>query len=232
MKNYLIIALLLTVLTGCLFAQAKDNPFQSSGEIFEESEGEKGPSRLAAAGLSFLLPGAGEMYLGDKRGAALFFSAEGAIWGTFAGFNIYGGWRKQEYRNFGAIHAGLDPEGKDDQFFEDVLYYQSRDDYNYWIHLVYRDEYPLYPETEEYFWEWQSDEVWDEYADIRSSSEVAYRRARTMLGVALINRVISVVHVLRMDIDSKEDPQIMPSAFIFSSPDGKTSIGLGVTGSF
>jgi len=228
---------------GLLFAQAKENPFGRGESFFEDdTKFERGPSKWVAAGLSLLVPGAGELYLGDRRGAAIFLSAEGAIWSTAAGFYVHGNWRKEEYRNFAAINAGANPEGKDDEFFEDILHYSSRDSYNYWMHLIYRDEIPLYPETDEYFWEWESDEAWDEYGDIRASSERSFRNAKIVLGVGLINRVISLVHVLRTDIEAFDANEIsgeedygcgvMPTAFITVSPDGSINPGIGVVKGF
>ena len=233
------IAMLSLLLAGAIFARAKENPFGGSeGDWHEEYSGAEMPSKWAAAGLSFLVPGAGQLYLGNKTRARYFLAAEGAIWGAFTGYTVYGNWQKEEYRNFAAIHAGAHPAGKDDSFFENLLDFQSRDEYNYWMHLIYRDEIPLYPTTDEFYWDWESDDAMDEYADMRSSSEKAYRSARTVLGVALINRVISVVDVFRTDLVSQKgqfgdaENRFMPQAYIGSSSDGTPCIGMRLTKNF
>jgi len=237
MRKYSVILLVL-ILGGGLFAKALENPFKGEAGVFDEDiEVERKPSKWTAAGLSLLLPGAGELYLGDSKSARLFLSAEGVIWAAYTGFTISGNWQKEQYHNYAAIHAGVRPEGKDDQFFEDVLRYPSRDSYNYWMHLVYRDQIPLYPETKNYFWAWESDEAQKKYGDIRASSERAYRSARTALGVALINRIISVVHVLRMDTqpsvdEASQSPGITPRAFVAPAPNGELGIGIALVKEF
>lgn len=232
MSKFLKIFFALTIFSTAILAQAKENPFGRE-EVFEsKSSFEKGKSRWVAAGLSLLFPGGGELYLGDKKNATKFFAAEGSIWCAFTGFTVYGNWRKENFKSFAAIHAKVRPEGKDEKFFEDVLRYSSRDSYNYWNHLVYRDYYPSYPTTDEYYWKWESDEAWDEYAEIRKSSERAYRNAKVVLGVALINRVISVVHVLKMEAPSDEisrKSEFIPQAYITRSENEQLNLGLGLS---
>ena len=239
MKKGFKIALLLLALSVSLVGQASENPFGRSGEIFEdEAPSESGKSKWAAAGLSLLVPGAGEIFLGDSRGAGYFLAAEGAIWGTFAGLNIKGNWLKEDYQNYAAIHAGVDTDGKNDQFYKDILSFDSRDDYNTWYHLVYRDEVPFYPETDEYFWDWESDDAYEEYSELRSDSETAYRNAKITLAVAMVNRLISVVHVMRYSpeqadlVEEANGLGLRPIAYTAPSPDGKLSLGLGISGSF
>jgi len=239
LKKFIIILFAIFVLSQASLGQARENPFGGSREIWqEETPSERPPSKWTAAGLSLLVPGAGQMYLGNTSTAKYFFAGEGAIWGAFAGYRILGNWRKEQYRNFAAIHAGIRPEGKDDEFFEDLLYFYSRDQFNYWMHLIYRGNVPLYPETDEFFWEWKTSSAMDEYADLRSSSEKAYRSARTMLGVALVNRVISVVDVFRTDVHSLGDDaigdsgELIPQAYLGQSSDGTPSFGLRVVKNF
>jgi hypothetical protein len=237
MRKFIAISLLLALVTG-LYAQVTPNPFGGSGGFFDEEETrDSGKSKWAAAGLSMLVPGAGEMYLGDKRTAGYFMAAEGAVWGTYATFSVRGNWLKQEYRNYAAIHAGVRPQGKDDKFFEDVLRFRSRDSYNNWYHLVYRDQIPLYPENDEYFWEWTDYDEWDTYEAMRSKSETSYRNAKITLAAGLINRLISVVHVLRYQPSDAEITEesgfgVRPMAFTGKTPDGRLELGLGISGSF
>ncbi len=240
MRAFVATILMFIALTGTIFAQARENPFGRGSSFEEEARSEGGRSKWTAAGLSLLLPGAGELYLGDRRGAQIFMAAEGALWCTFAGYTIHGGWREEEYHNYAAIHAGLHPDSKDEKFFEDVLMYPSRDSYNYWKHLIYRDQVPLYPETEEYFWEWESEDAQDIYGDIRSSSETSYRNAKIALGVAMINRLISVVHIMRFDplaadLESAASPGLSglrPTAFTATSSDGSLCPGIGLVKDF
>jgi len=234
-KRILIIWLLALSL---VYAQMSENPFGSLSKS-ETEQSVKRPSKWTAAGLSLLVPGLGQYYLGKNNSAALFMGVEGTIWATYAGFQIYGGWRKREYQNWSALYAGVDTDEKDEQFYQDVLNYSSRDNYNYWNHLIYRDTTPLYPESDEYYWNWQSQDKWDVYADIWESSETAYRNSRTVLGVALINRVISIVDVFRTDLSQLESVNgvgegvsVMPRAIMRTSPDGEVAVGVAFTTAF
>jgi hypothetical protein len=147
--------------------------------------------------LSLLVPGGGEYYVGSKTRARIFMGVEASLWASFFGFRTYGAWAKEDYKSYAAVHAGVDLRGKSDEFFEDVNFYVSRDEYNQLARLYQREEAEVYPENDFWNWYWTSSESQRYYRKLRSRSEAAYRKALFMLALAGANRILSVIDTIR-----------------------------------
>jgi hypothetical protein len=147
--------------------------------------------------LSLLLPGAGQYYNEAKSKAKIFAGSEASLWVAFFAFRTVGSWKKSDYKNYAVEHAGIVPEGKNDDFYERLTYYDDRDQYNQFTRLYNGPEAPIYPETDYWNWEWDSFDSRSEYRDLRNQSKNAYRRSLYMLGLAALNRVISAVDAFR-----------------------------------
>ena len=172
-----------------LFAQTDDlneNPF-----ALDDNAGDR-KSVSKAMILSLVFPGLGEMYVGRKSRAIGFFAAEAGVWSAFILFKHKQSWLRDDYINFARSHAGIDPDGKSDFFYDMLAFYDKRDDYNAISRAGSRDN-PFFPEVPEYDWQWESSEMRRQYRDIKNSSEANKRNANFALGAALANRVISVV---------------------------------------
>jgi hypothetical protein len=173
-----------------IYAQSGDlneNPFAF------ENEGAEGRKSVTKAVLfSLVLPGMGEMYVGRTTRAIGFFIAEAGIWTSYAYFKHRQSWLKDDYINFAVQHAGVDPEGKDDFFYDMLGFYDNRDDYNK-VSRVYTRTNPFFPEVPEWDWQWDSSSERLEYRNIKNSSRAQGRNANFSLGFALANRVISAV---------------------------------------
>ncbi len=150
-------------------------------------------SILTAGLLSFLLPGAGEYYLGHRKRATYFFVAEGLIWTSFAAFRIYGDWKEDDYIRLGETRAGASLEGKDDEFLGLVGFYNSVDEYNT-AGRVIAPERPFYdPNDPSTYWRWASEADRQRFRELRNESRESYRRADFALGAALLNRIVSTI---------------------------------------
>jgi hypothetical protein len=172
-----------------------DFDFYDFPETDKKIEGAK--SKWKALGLSVILPGAGQYYT-ESRGKMMFFGgAETLIWSNFIGFRLYGKWKKEDYIGWAARHAGADVNGKPDSYFETLTYYDNIDIYNQLELLYERSEAQLYPDTPEYYWNWDSDANRVYYRKLRNDSKNAYRRSLLFLGVALVNRVLSGIDAYR-----------------------------------
>ncbi len=147
--------------------------------------------------LSLLLPGAGQYYNDAKTKAKIFAGSEASLWVAFFAFRTVGSWKKNDYKNYAVEHAGIVPEGKDDNYYERLTYYDNRDQYNQFTRLFNGPEAPIYPETDYWNWEWDSIDSRSEYRDLRNQSKNAYRRSLYMLGLAGLNRIISAVDAFR-----------------------------------
>ncbi len=67
-------------------------------------KGQKQKSVAMAAGLSLLVPGAGQFYVGEKVRAAPFFLADIGGWVTYFGFRSQGKRRERDYQAFADMH--------------------------------------------------------------------------------------------------------------------------------
>ena len=155
------------------------------------------PSKAAAFFLSFVLPGAGEYYAGSKKMARIFFATEVILWATFASFRTYGNWKREDYQRFATVHAGVDPSGKDYQYFVDVENYMDIRAYNE-AKLQQRDVNALYPENEEYSWQWDSEASKERYEALRLDSDNAFTRSLFIIGGIVVNHIISGIDALRI----------------------------------
>ncbi len=145
---------------------------------------------------SLLLPGMGELYAGDYSSGKYFTIADGVLWGTFAGFEIYGKWKENDYKSFAESKAGVNLNGKEAEYFANIGIYQSIDDYNAAMELN-RDFDKTY-KTATYYWKWNNNDQRKEYRDLWSSSESAYTNVRFVVGALILNRLISAVNAVRL----------------------------------
>jgi hypothetical protein len=143
-----------------------------------------------------LLPGMGELYAGDYSTGMYFTIADGLLWGTLAGFNIYGNWQMDNYKALAQTYAGITPNGKDDKFYTDLGVYLSMDEYNQ-IQELDRNFDNVY-DSGIHYWKWESNDKRKEYRSMWSSSEQAYTNVRFVAGALILNRIVSVINAVRL----------------------------------
>ena len=173
--------------------ETETNP--SGGDEFSlTQQGRK--SVFKAALLSAVIPGGGQLYLGHRKKARYFFAAEVLTWVGYASFRMYGDWKRDDYINFAAAHANADLEDKGDEFIDLVGFYSSVHEYNR-AGRVTDTLRPFYFDTTDCYWRWQSIEDRLKYRALKNSSRESYRRADFMIGVAVVDRIVSVVEAVR-----------------------------------
>ena len=178
-----------------VFAQAGDlNDNPGVLNEFEDNEGEKSVGRAIL--YSLLLPGLGEWYCERKGRAVFFFAAEAGIWSAYALFKHKQGWLEDDYINYAVQYAGIDPDGKDDFFYDMLAFYENRDEYNK-VSRVYTRTHPFFPEIPSWDWQWHSDDHRLRYRDIKNDSRANGRNANFVLGAAFANRIISAIDAWR-----------------------------------
>ncbi|MGB2803278.1 MAG: hypothetical protein WBD64_00080 [Candidatus Zixiibacteriota bacterium] len=176
-------------------SEEPDDFFQMPGEFEEKKEGLK--STTTAALLSLILPGAGEIYGGSKTKGKIFILSEASLWAGFFAFRTYGAWLEDDYRVYAAARAKVNLEGKSEGFFDQLAFYDSRDQYNQFALLYYRGERQPYPEDDFWYWAWDSRESRAHYRDLKNRSKDASRKALYMVGLSLVNRIVSVVDAMK-----------------------------------
>jgi len=156
----------------------------------------RGKSVTKAAVLSAILPGAGVYYLGQKKKARYFFAAEALTWIGYFSFKTYSNWKEDDYIRFAASNANAQLEDKSKEFHDFVGFYTSIDDYNS-FGRIFDPERAYLTDTPDNHWRWQSDQDQETYRHLKNRSREADRRAEFMIGVAVLDRIVSVIDAIR-----------------------------------
>jgi hypothetical protein len=165
--------------------------------VSKQAVDESTPGKGKAFFLSFVLPGAGEYYAGSKKWATVFAVSELTLWTTFTAFRIYGNGKRDDSRIFAAAHAGVNPSGKNDQYFIDIENFMSIVDYND-FKLQRRDLAALYPEDATYSWQWDSESSRAKYENLRVAKDRAYSRSMIVIAAVVLNHLVSGVDAIRV----------------------------------
>jgi len=207
MKNILI--LLLTLSTQ-IFSQIEEQSFYSFKQqaiseisqikdldqpVVDDNVKQKKSTGLAIV-YSLLLPGMGELYADAYDSGVYFTIADGVLWGTYIGMNVYANWQKDRYISYSQTNGGVTPENKDENYYATIGEYLDIDQYNDQQAFEYNfDE--MY-DTETHFWKWNTSEERKEYRNMWVSSEQTFNDVRFVVGALLLNRVISAINAVRL----------------------------------
>lgn len=185
------------------YAQLDDEPgegydFPLSGDP-EYSQHFKSAGKAAL--YSLVMPGAGQYYVhGANLKAKLFFGLEAGLWLSYFGFHQYGNYKEDAAKGWAVLHAGADASNTDEDYWIKMTYYDNRDTneddgqgYNQMVLVNERDYSLLFPETPEYYWNWDSPETRHKYRNLRNESKTAFERADVTLGILLANHLISSI---------------------------------------
>jgi hypothetical protein len=157
----------------------------------------KSKSQTKAVLLSALFPGAGQYYLGERDRGSFFMGVEVLTWIGFAAFQHTATWKKRSYINYAELHAGIDTDGKDDEFYKNLAFYDSREQYNESGRIIDPGG-PYYENDPSTYWYWDSQANREIYRGLRNDSKSDYRKATFMIGVAIFNRVIAGIDTFRI----------------------------------
>jgi hypothetical protein len=208
MKLFLIIALLTS---GILLAQPGDSKsIQELKNSFKLTEEEYQYSTVSlindyasekkSVGLgiiySLLLPGMGELYADAYDIGKYFTIADGILWGTFIGMEVYSNWQENNYQTYAAANAGVDNSNKDADYYSTIGNYTSIFTYNEEKALERNYDEMLDPETD--FWKWNSSAERQTYRDMWTSSEQTSNDIRFVVGGLILNRIASAVNAARL----------------------------------
>ena len=185
---------------GLHLLDAQNDAIARSLEEFtlQEPLAQKKSPGLAAL-YSLILPGMGELYVGTFSSGRYFLVAEGVLWLSYAAFTVHGNSLRDDSRAFAISAAGIQPTGKDDQFYVDIGNFMTTEDYN---DKKLRDREPekLYDRSQGFGWNWVSESARTTYKDERLSSETVYNNRKFIVGAIVINHVASAVNALRSAI--------------------------------
>lgn len=209
MRNRIIIALFFCLFAGIMQAQTitdsesnfrvmelkdrilKDTINEINSNI-KVTANQKSPAISAL--LSAVLPGAGHFYAGRMDVGAYFLGAEAAMWLGIFGVNYYGGVLRDDSRSFASVHAGLNKEGKDDDYFANVGNYMNI--YMYNNDKLQSGQYNMLYDVNTHFWNWDSQSNQGEFEQQRKRSERTYNLSTIFVTGLIINRLVSGISAI------------------------------------
>lgn len=179
-----------------------------------------GPSRAKTILFSALLPGLGQLEAGDRGMGTVFLVGEAVCWTSLAVFRIQGNEREDRYIEYAERFAGVvDASGQSNDYYGNLAQYDRSGEpggpgsYNEMeVRLPARELYPGDPARQEDYiiensitgdqaWDWESDDLRYEYADIRVASETAYHRSEYAVAGLVVGRILSVLHAVWLTAD-------------------------------
>ncbi|HET9250545.1 MAG TPA: hypothetical protein VFP58_00340 [Candidatus Eisenbacteria bacterium] len=160
---------------------------------------------------SILLPGMGQLAMGEKGHAIPFFIAEGLIWTNFIYWKVAEDKRQDDYIEQAQLNAGVDVSEAEDDYWGLVGQYsrssgEGPNSYEEELRREARDLHPSDPAAQDAYvaenlpsgdqaWEWSTEELRSQYKDTRESANSADHKAKFSFAAALVNRVVSVIDV-------------------------------------
>ncbi len=176
-----------------------------------------------AMALSLVLPGAGELSLGEAHRAVPFLITEAVSWvswGTFRNLQLR---TTEEYRGFAYHYAGADARRTDEAYWHAVEFYPNREAYLEGLWMKARALYPDDPEAQAAYveqhdvggsWMWPNGALWARFQGLRERVRSYEGWVTLSLGLMAINRLASVVDVFllertqgRVGMDFQGSPQ-------------------------
>lgn len=170
-----------------------------------------------AVGASALIPGMGELYLGERDLVRPFMWTDAALWLTAVGSYWIGERYIRSAHNYAVKHAGLKTSKKSQDFLNTVGDYRSRggvfgqnsspdmnEDYNQAMLRSGKEIDEEYPNTEEYQWDWGSSDNPETTKHMESFNDRLrhYRVSRIVfqasVGALILNRVVSILDAVRV----------------------------------
>uniref|UniRef100_A0A7C4Y618 DUF5683 domain-containing protein n=1 Tax=candidate division WOR-3 bacterium TaxID=2052148 RepID=A0A7C4Y618_UNCW3 len=153
---------------------------------------------------SLVLPGLGDILLGNKDRGKSFMIAEGMIWTNYIVFNVLGNDVRNDYIKYAYIKASSNPSRKDEDYLEALEWFRSMDDYNDYIkeyaRYLYGDSVEArkkYIEehqfSDEDYWKWEEDKDFMKFIELRKKSRSYFNTARNIASLAVVNRIVSFV---------------------------------------
>lgn len=172
------------------------NPTFSSASFESEERSRGKKSAGLAAVYSLVIPGAGELYADGFSSGKYFMIAEGALWLTYAALNIYGNSLQDDARSLAVARAGVNTQGKDDQFFIDIGNFRDITEYNE-KQLRDREDEKLYDPRAGYAWRWESDGLRAQYRAQRIDAENMFNNRKFVVAAVIVNHVASAINAAR-----------------------------------
>lgn len=210
MKKFVCILSMLLFCAPSLFAQTVIAVDESIGK-------NAGKSLPLALGASALLPGMGQLYLGEDRFVKAYVWTDVVLWMATFGSYFFGDRQISNACSYASRYAGIVNPPRNENFLNLLSDYRSRggvsgensnpdsdEDYNQAMLRSGRDIEADYPYDASHSWDWGSSdnpentEHMDHYSDILRNYRISRIAFQISIGALILNRVISMLDVMRI----------------------------------
>ncbi len=165
-----------------------------SNQVLNFEQKKKSPA--LAILFSALIPGMGEYYAGNYSSGKYFTIAEVSLWGIYAGMNYYQNFKKENSKQFAKSNAGVDLNGKDEDYLASIGEYKNIEQYN--DDKAFNRLYNKMYDPVKYYWKWNSESDRKNYRNLWLSSQHAKNNKRFVVGAMVVNRLISIINAVRL----------------------------------
>jgi hypothetical protein len=118
------------------------------------------------------------------------------LWLVYGTVDVYANSVRTDARTFAVERAGVNPSGKNDQFYVDVSNFIDTDEYNQ-EKLRNRELEKVYDPAAGYAWQWQTDADRATFRQERITSEQAYDKEKFIVAAVVVNHVASAINAAR-----------------------------------
>jgi hypothetical protein len=143
---------------------------------------------------SAIIPGWGERSLNILNECYGFNASEIVLWVTYLTLEWYGSATADDMKAYAAAHAGVNPSGKDEYYFNDI------GNYEIFIHTTLKNTRSfgrfIVSLTVDYYWAWDSDASRKYFDKLRVRSATALRNASFAVGGLVANRLVSMLDIM------------------------------------
>ena len=160
---------------------------------------------------SLVFPGWGEYSLDNQTRGRVFVLTETVLLLAILGSYSVAQRKETEYKAYAAEHAGIDPLGKNRQFWVDIGNYSSLFTYNE-EHLRWRDFNALYENNDTWAWAWDSNNNRERFENTRIASDIWRLRGSFLIGGVVLNHIVSAIDALYLSkISNIQETVISPN---------------------
>ena len=149
-------------------------------------------STLSPVLKSAILPGLGQLELGEKKRSKVFTLVEVTLLATCLGSYYFSDKQIKNYKSFSAYHAGVNISNKNHKYWVDIGNYMNYVDYNQ-EHLRFRESEDLYLYDQQ--WSWDSEINRKKFKKMRINADIKKRRINFIIGSVIINHIVSSIDV-------------------------------------
>lgn len=177
---------------------------------------------------SLVLPGWGHYYVNKNnwtRGK-IQMAADAALIISYLSLNSYTNHLKNDMFTYAATYSGTDIRNKGLQFQLNVASYDSRAQYNDYQERS-RNWNQLYPDTQAYYWSWQSDRDRLHYLDMKDKYDRTRQQLPTLITLMVVNRLVSGISAY---LRARKADKILPTvAFTIPAQFGTNGVQANIT---